>query len=347
MSKLACPVLVFAKTFCVSHKNMNRLTISNLLIPIMKLSCWKDQELDDEKLGALLVLISAAGFGTLGVLGKLAFIAGLPIPTVLALRFAIGSVVFLLLLGLDHARRRKRRERRCELDSEHFSLCLTARELAVAVGLGALGYAAMSGLFFWGLEFMPVGMVAIVLYTYPVFVVVLSAIVLKEKVTRYTMIALILSFGGVVLITGTDHVHVDPHGVAIILGAAIIYAAYITVSRSVLSTIDARALTAHVLPSAAITFLIYGKITDQLMLPVTAYGWIVVIILAVIATAVPVFAFFAGLSRIGANRASILSTFEPVVTILLGAALLGELLTSITILGGIMVLAGAILVHKA
>jgi drug/metabolite transporter (DMT)-like permease len=272
--------------------------------------------MDDQKLGALFVLISATGFATLAVLGKLAFIAGLTIPTMLTLRFLIGSVIFLLLFGLSHAMGRKQRRRRCELDPESLSLSLKGRELMLAVGLGGVGYAAMSGLFFWGLEFMPVGMVAIVLYTYPVLVVVLSAIVLKERVTRYTIMALALSLGGLVLITGADPTQVDPRGVAIVLSAAIIYATYITVSRSMLSTIDARVLTAYVLPSAA-------------------------------ATAVPVFTFFAGLSRIGANRASILSTFEPVITILLGAILLDEVITSINILGGIMVLSGATIVHKA
>jgi drug/metabolite transporter (DMT)-like permease len=303
--------------------------------------------MDDQKLGALFVLISATGFATLAVLGKLAFIAGLTIPTMLTLRLFIGSVIFLLLFGLSHAMGRKQRRRRCELDPESLSLSLKGRELMLAVGLGGVGYAAMSGLFFWGLEFMPVGMVAIVLYTYPVLVVVLSAIVLKERVTRYTIMALALSLGGLVLITGADPTQVDPRGVAIVLSAAIIYATYITVSRSMLSTIDARVLTAYVLPSAAASFLIYGKITDQLTLPVTTYEWMIVIALAVAATAVPVFTFFAGLSRIGANRASILSTFEPVITILLGAILLGEVITSINILGGIMVLSGAILVHKA
>jgi len=302
--------------------------------------------MNDEKLGALLVLIAATGLGTLGILGRLAFDMGLTIPTTLALRFSIGSVVFYLLLGINQIRERKGKETRPEADSYRPFHFLTGRNLIVGVGLGAFGYAVMSGLFFWGYRFMSVGMVAIVFYMYPIFVVMIAAIFLKEKVTQYTAIALALAFGGVALIAGADPVHTDPRGVTIVLGAAIVYASYVTASRSMLSTVDSRVLTAYVLPSAAATFLIYGKITDQLMLPATAYGWAVGFTLAIVATVIPVFAFLNGLSRIGAVRASILSTFEPVVAVVLGATLLHDSVTLATILGGILILVGAILANK-
>jgi drug/metabolite transporter (DMT)-like permease len=302
--------------------------------------------MNDEKLGTLLVLIAATGLGTIGILGRLAFDMGLTIPTTLALRFSIGSVVFYLFLGISQIRERKRKETRFEARSYRPFHFLTGRNLMVGVGLGAFGYAVMSGLFFWGYKFLSVGMVAIVFYMYPIFVVMIAAIFLKEKVTSYTAIALALAFGGVALIAKADPVHTDPRGVTIVLGAAIVYAGYVIVSRSMLSMVDSRVLTAYVLPSAAATFLFYGKMTGQLMLPSTACAWAVGVALAIVGTVIPIFTFLNGLSRIGAVRASILSTFEPVVAVMLGAALLHDSVTLATILGGTLILAGAILVNE-
>ncbi|NEU56909.1 DMT family transporter [Halorussus sp. MSC15.2] len=281
-----------------------------------------------DRVGTGLVLVSAAGFATLGVFGELAAAAGLSIPTVLTFRFLLATLVVWLLLGA-----------RGELRP------LRGRPLAVGVLLGGVGYAAMSGLFFWGLTFMTAGLVGIVLYTYPVFVVGAAAVGLDEPVTRRTVTALVAALAGVALVTGADPAGADPRGVAVVLAAALVYAGYITASRSALATVDPQVLTAHVLPAAAISYLAFGTATGRLAVPATGYEWALVVAIAVVATAVPIFAFFAGLRRIGASEASIVSTAEPVLTLLLGAAVLGEPITPATVVGGALVLGGVLLVQ--
>ncbi|WP_276281787.1 DMT family transporter [Halorussus caseinilyticus] len=281
-----------------------------------------------DRVGLALVLVSAAGFGTLGVLGELAAAAGLSIPTVLAFRFLLATLVVWLVLGA-----------RGDLRP------LRGRALAAGIALGAVGYAAMSGLFFWGLTFMTAGLVGIVLYTYPVFVVGAAAVRLGEPVTRRTVASLGGALAGVALVTGADPAGADPRGVAVVLAAAVVYAAYITASRMTLATVDPQVLTAHVLPAAAVSFFVFGTATGRLSTPATGYEWGIVAAIAVVATAVPIFAFFAGLRRIGASEASIVSTVEPVVTLLLGAAVLGEPITAATVVGGALVLGGVLLVQ--
>ena len=219
--------------------------------------------MDDNKLGSMLVLVSAASLGSLGVLGKIAYGQGLTIATVLALRFTIGSLAFFAILGIAQTWKRAT----CTTgdgNSDRSLAILRGRKLYVAIALGALGYGVMSGLFFWGLRYMSAGMVAIAFYTYPVFVILISSTVLREKITKYTVIALLFAFCGVTLITGLDRASADPRGMIIVLTSALIFAAYVTVSRAVLAEVDARVLTAHVLSSAAITFIIYGSVTSQL-----------------------------------------------------------------------------------
>jgi len=285
--------------------------------------------MDDSRVGTLFVLCSGAGFGTLGVLGVVAGEEGLSIPTVLFFRFALATILVWSVLAV-----------RGELR------LLSGRNLLVGFALGAFGYAAMSGLYFVGLEFMTAGMVGIVLYTYPVFVLVLAATFLNEVVDRQRIAALLVTLGGIALITGADPAAADPRGVGIVLVAAVVYATYITVSRTTLEDVSAPTLTAHVLPAAALTFLVIGLATNSLSVPSTGVGWGAVVGIAVVATAMPIFAFFAGLSRIGAGPASILSAVEPVVTVALGAAFLAEPVSVVVLVGGGLVLVGVVLVTR-
>lgn len=285
--------------------------------------------MDDTRLGAVLVLCSAAGFGTLGVLGIVAGDAGLSIPTILSWRFGVATVLVWTVFGV-----------RGEIQ------LLRGRALAVAVGLGSAGYAAVSGLYFVGLEFMTAGMAGIVLYTYPAFVLVLAAAFLGEPIGRRRLAALAVTLGGVALITGADPAAADPRGIAVVLLAAGLYAGYITTSRTALEDVTPSTLTAHVMPAAAGTFLIVGAATDTLGVPSGALAWGSVLAIAVFATAFPIFAFFAGLSRIGAGPASILSTVEPAATVVLGAVFLDEPVGPAVVAGGSLVIVGVVLVAR-
>ena len=285
--------------------------------------------MDDTRFGAVLVLCSAAGFGTLGVLGIVAGDAGLSIPTILSWRFGVATVLVWTVFGV-----------RGEIQ------LLRGRALAVAVGLGSAGYAAVSGLYFVGLEFMTAGMAGIVLYTYPAFVLVLAAAFLGEPIGRRRLAALAVTIGGVALITGADPAAADPRGIAVVLLAAGLYAGYITTSRTALEDVTPSTLTAHVMPAAAGTFLIVGAATDTLGVPSGALAWGSVLAIAVFATAFPIFAFFAGLSRLGAGPASILSTVEPAATVVLGAVFLDEPVGPAVVAGGSLVIVGVVLVAR-
>ena len=281
----------------------------------------RDAVPDGDAVGVALVLVSAAGFGTLAVLGEYAFAAGLNIPSVLALRFGAASVVLWPLLLASRSTD---------------ALRLRGRTLGFAVALGLLGYTGQSALFFWGLEYLTAGMTTLVLYTYPVFVLVLSRVALGESLTARRVLAVPLALGGVVLVAGADPAGVDPVGVVIVLGSAVVYSGYITVSRVALDDTDGLVLAGYVAPAATLSFLAYGSATGSLSAPATVHGWLVVAGIAVLATALPMVTFFAGVSRVGASRAGLLSTLEPVVAVALGAVLLAEPVTVVTLAGGVV-----------
>ncbi|ELY56348.1 DMT family transporter [Natronococcus jeotgali] len=282
-----------------------------------------------DRIGIALVLASGVGFGTLGIFGLYAQRAALSIPTVLAFRFLLAALAVWMLLAV-----------RGRLT------VLRGRTLAIALGLGAFGYATQSGLYFLGLEYMTAGLVAIVLYTYPAFVVVIAVAGLDERATPAMGVALCLALGGVALVTGADPAGASPIGIAVVLGAAVAYAGYISVSRALLVSVDPLVLTAHMLPAAGGVFVAIGAATGELSVPTAPSAWLLLACLAVPATALPVIAFFAGLRYVGASRAGIVSTVEPPVTVGLGAALFAEPVTAATVVGGALILLGVVVLER-
>ncbi|WP_313691490.1 DMT family transporter [Halorarum halobium] len=293
--------------------------------------------LDSRTVGTLFVLLSAACFGTLGVLGELAFRAGLSVPAALTLRFLVGGAVVWAGLGVH----------RLLVPDTSPVLRLPTRDAAVAVALGAVGYAGVSYGFFVGVERTSAGLAAVLLYTYPLFVVALAATVLDERVGGRTVAAAVLTLAGVGLVSWTGAATFDAVGAAATLAAAVLYAGYITTSRVALRTADERVLTAYVAPAAAASMGLVGAATGSLSLPTTRVGWAVILALGTVATALAIFAFFAGLKRVGASRAGVISTVEPAVAVVLGAAFLDEAVTPVMLVGAGLILSGVVLIQTA
>jgi drug/metabolite transporter (DMT)-like permease len=275
----------------------------------------------------VLVLVASAGFGTLAIFGKAATAAGLNTTTLLTFRFLVGTA--LLWVGLVLYGRAR---------------VLRGRKLRIALGLGVL-YAAFSGFFFWGLRFVPAGVAAIAFYTYPVYVYAVSVTLLDERLSARKLLALACSLAGVAFIVGGDASGVDLFGVALVLLAALGYAGYITGSRAALAAIDADVLSGTALLATSLSFLVFGVGSGRLLVPAGLDQWLVVGGIAVVGTGLPIFLYVSGLERIEASRASVISTAEPAVTVLLGVVVLGEVLTPAVAAGGALVVLGVVLVQ--
>jgi drug/metabolite transporter (DMT)-like permease len=274
-----------------------------------------------------MVLVASAGFGTLAIFGTVAVEVGLNTTTLLTCRFAIGTALLWIGLGLRGR-----------------AHPLSGRQLRIALGLGVL-YAVFSGLFFWGLLFVPAGVAGITFYTFPVYVYALSVTLLDERLSTRKLGALALALSGVFLIVSGDGAGVDLAGVGLVLLAAFGNACYITGSRAALASIEAGVLAGTALIGTTVSFAGFGLVSGRLFVPAGVDQWLVVLGIAVIGTALPLFLYVGGLDRIEASRASVISTSEPVVTVALGILLLGEVLTPAVVVGGALVLAGVVAIQ--
>jgi drug/metabolite transporter (DMT)-like permease len=138
---------------------------------------------------------------------------------------------------------------------------------------------------------------------------------------------------------------VDPIGVFSALGAAVIYSCYIVIGNRLLRNIDPLVTTLYVCFTAGLTFLLYGVAAGEMDVWLPLQGWLAILGIALFSTLVGVLGFFTGLRLIGATSASILSTLEPLLTVFLSALLLGERVTSIQAVGGLVLLVGVLVLQ--
>lgn len=275
--------------------------------------------------GVLLIAISAASFGTLAIFGRFLYADGMDTFTMLFLRFGFAATLMTVILLVR---------------GEKFP---RGKILLQLIGMGALGYVGQSFSYLSAIRYASAGLVALLLYLYPMFVFILSVIVLREKVTWIKVVALVLALIGTALT-------VDPAGgqlpgILFSLAAGLIYSVYIIVGTNVMKHVSAIQSSTVIFASAG---AVYGvlSVVKGVHLPTTNTGWINIVGIVLIATVIPVVAFLAGLERIGPTNAAMLSTLEPVVTVLLAAWIFGELLQPIIMLGGGLILLAVILLTR-
>lgn len=267
--------------------------------------------------GIALALTSAAAFGVMPVLTKVVYADGADPIGVLSVRFAIASVV---LLGL--ARLRKEPLPR-------------GRTLVALLLLGGVGYVAQSLCYFFALERISAGLVSLLLYFYPALVVVLAAVLLRDRPRPLAFTCVGAATVGTVLTIGPVQGG-QTFGVALGLGSALAYALYILGSSRV-SGVGSFATAGTVLSACAV---VYGglALATRPQLPQAPSAWLALGGVALFGTVIAVTTFFAALALLGPSDTAVVSTVEPVVSIGVAALALGERLGAVQVAGGVVVL---------
>lgn len=281
-------------------------------------------------LGVLFVAAAGVLYGTLVILAKLAYATGIaPLP-LLVLRYGLAAAVMWVVLAAL----------RPDL------LALSPRDRALGLGLGLL-YASQSFVYFWGFRTVDAAVTGILFNTFPLWVALFAAAFLRERLTPAVGAALALGVAGTALTTGLWFGAVDPYGAGLILAAALGYSTYVVAARKTTAHLPSEAVAAHVFLGAALGFAgagaAFGGLPASFALDSLAYA----AALAVVATLLPILLFLKGLKVIGAARAGVIGTLEPLVTVVLAWAVLGSLLGPLQLVGGALVLAASLLVHRS
>jgi drug/metabolite transporter (DMT)-like permease len=268
-----------------------------------------------------LVLLSAAMFGSLAVLAQLAYDTGVSVLGLLLGRFTVaGAVLWLIVFVL-----------RRPLPSR--------RGLLTAVALG-VGYSSMALSFAASLKHIEAGLADLLLFAYPVLVSLGAVALGRERFSPRRAVALATATAGISLaLSGGGTGVIDPLGVGLALASALIYALYVLASSSLLGTTDPFVLAASVSSGAAITFFTDAAMHGQLAPRGGVTGIGLVIAVALSSSVIGTSAFMAGVRRLGASRASIVSSAEPALTAAFAFAAFGDRFGALQLAGAGLVLA--------
>ena len=297
-------------------------------------------------IGILLVVVSACSYGSGPFLAKSVYATGADWLTLLAWRFTFATVVsWGWLLAVPGNRAGLRR---------------VHRRHAVALLASGTLFAVNASCAFASLETVPVSLNELILTIYPVVVAVLTLQFGRRLQGRRAWTALAVAMLGVALTIGGVQAGGDPLGIALAIGSPLVYAVYLVLTARIAG--ERRGAFAHeqseppTPPAVAGALLVTGTwivlltaaaVTREPALPgqVPAAAWPGLIGVGLIPGALAIQALYAGAARIGAAQAALLSTVEPVFAVTLAILLLGERLSTIQVLGGILVL-GAVVVSQ-
>ncbi|HEX5467183.1 MAG TPA: DMT family transporter [Candidatus Limnocylindrales bacterium] len=309
------------------------------------------------RIGIVLTVISACGFGSGPLFAKPIYAAGVDWLTLSVWRFIFAAVVsWLWLLAVPESRRALKR--------------ISRRRLVVLFLLGVF-YVGNTATYYAGLETVPASLAALIIYVYPAIVAVLALRFGRRLRGRRPWYALTLAMVGVALAVGNiapDHVP-PATGLLLMVASPLIYAAWIILSARLAGerseprdtpppeavetvAMEAAAETTDPAPAAAImltatclVYLLVAPLAGHSLSPadVPLAAWPGLLGVGLVSGALAMQAFYAGAKRIGAAQAALVSTVEPVWTISLAVLLFGEQLTPLQLVGGVCIIVAVLL----
>ena len=275
--------------------------------------------------GTVCTILSAVLFGTMPLMTRAAFTLGSNAYTTAFGRFACGALVAGATVLLCPGK----------------TLRVDRRQLRALAGL-SLFYAAMPVLLYSSYQFIDSGLATTLHFTYPVAVMLLSALFFGERPGKKEITAAVLCMGGIVLLN-----HAGPgsaKGMTAAVASGLVYAVYIVcLGRCRLQSLGVLTITFWLSFLAAGEILVFSLAAGTLRLGLPALVWLWYGALGVFATVIALALFQLGVFLIGSVRASLLSAFEPLTGVVLGVAVLGETLSMRTVSGMALILLAVVL----
>jgi drug/metabolite transporter (DMT)-like permease len=285
------------------------------------------------QVGFILALLASTGFAAKAIFAKLAYRYGVDAVTMVTIRMLLSVV---LLAGI--------RLWRAETGAP-----LTIPQKLWLIALGVVGYYLSSLLDFIGLQTVSASLERLILCLYPTLTVLISAALQRSRIPGRIWLVMLVTYLGIVLVLGPDlyHARADWFGVLCVALSATTFALYMSFSPRVIQAVGSMRFTELALGVSCLAIVAHFALTRpwsdlQQPAPVWGYG----LLMALFSTVLPIYATSAAMQRIGGAKTALIGSFGPVLTIIFGLGILGEVLTPLQWLGAAVVLFGVSLVNK-
>ncbi|MBO4552140.1 MAG: EamA family transporter [Candidatus Methanomethylophilaceae archaeon] len=289
--------------------------------------------MNDKRMLSIVAIVVAASFwGVIGVFSRELRDRGLDAIQVTEVRCIVTAVaLFMILLIYDRR-----------------LLKIDPKDIWMFIGSGVIGIVSFNVLYFEAAEIVSLSMTAVLLYTAPFFVVILSAFLFKEALTKQKGLSLVLAFTGCLLISGiigsSDGFNVK--GFLLGLGSGIGYALYTIFGKIALKKYHPFTLTFYTFAVAGICLIPFSDIAHMADVAVNVSdAWIWMLALGILITTLPYFLYNFGLNGLDAGIASVMAFIEPMVATIAGFVIYNEAPTVFNFMGIMLILTAVILLN--
>ena len=280
--------------------------------------------------GFFLVILSAAVFGVLPVIVRSINACGSNSVMTSFLRFLLSLIPLYLAVRANKS-----------------GLRITKTEAIKILLIAVCGLGGTSVLLFLSYNYIPSGMATTIHFVYPVFVILGSILFLKQKVSPLKLLCVALCFGGILLFYGGGDGNVQPLGLFLAFVSGITYAFYIVfLDVSGLAKMDPTKMIFYMNLFSAIMVGILAGATGSFTLAISLKGWILALFLAIVISFLAVRSFQLGVRYIGPQNAAILSTFEPITSLIVGILVYQEAFTLAGIAGCVLILSSVVITAR-
>lgn len=280
------------------------------------------------KKGKVYLLISAFIYGLAPVLARFAYSGGVNSITLTFLRSVICLPLLLILLII-----------------KKIPLSLTKKEIKDILSAGIIGNAFMMITLYASYEFIPVGLSTVLHYIYPLIIVIVCALIFRDKPGKKNILSSVLVTTGIFLFaeieSGSDKI-----GIILASLSGLLYAFNIIyLDKSGLDRMNYIKLTFYFSLIMSITAFLFAFFSDSLTFDISGYSWLFSILISVLVTMIALPFFQLGIMHEGAAKAGILSTAEPITSVVLGVIFLNEGITLSGIIGCVMIILGIVIIQ--
>jgi drug/metabolite transporter (DMT)-like permease len=293
-----------------------------------------------QQFGALAVILGATGFSAKAIIIKLAYRYGVDAITILMLRMLFAAPMFVVAIWWA---RRYAGE----------TAAIPRADWLKLAGMGFVGYYLASLFDFIGLQYITASLERLVLFTYPTIVLLIGWLVFRRRITAREWLALVITYVGISAVVAHDlNIQIADHtvwqGSAWVLASSFSYAIYIVALGRMGNHIGSVRLASYASLFSAAFVVLHGLVvsgTKTLLnqpWQVYAYG----LLMALIATVLPVILTAVGIRKMGSGNAAVLSSTGPVITIFFGWLFLSEAVGWVQLFGAAMVIAGVLVITK-
>lgn len=279
--------------------------------------------------GNILIIIAGLFWGSMGIFVRHLNNLGFTSIQVACLRLTMAGILFAVILLIK--------------DPKGFKISLKDIPLFLALGLVSILF--FTCCYFTAIRLMTMSTAAILLYTSPIWVMVLAIIFLKEKITLQKIIALVLAFAGCVLVSGFGG-KVTVFGVLVGLGSGLGYGLYSIFGTFALKKYSTFTVTCYTFLIAGFGSIFVANPSDLVNKISSAenklslFGF--VLLTSVVTAVIPFLLYTLGLNRTTAGKAAVLATVEPAAATLFGFFVMGETVGPVAIAGILLVFAAIV-----